>query len=546
LTSSRKKVQVFTRGRIFLQQLVVSTKQFINNRRITRLATDVARLASEGGNKKAPTIIFNASTRITGLSQNSAFSLLTSWSLRLAGQPVIHFVCTQGMTACILGTNRENVWCEPPCKRCTTQSHHLFSSGEIITFSYDEDRVLRAIIESLNIHQLAAFTHKGMPLGELVLPSIRWVLRRHHLFDDHNTKYLYRQFILSAWNVARHFEELVSRVHPGTVLVFNGMFYPEAIVRSVALKHAIRVITHEAGIQPFSGFFTEGEATAYPVAIPTSFKLSKSQEQRLDTYLAQRFEGKFSMADVQFWPSMDGLSEEMLVDIKRYQQLVPIFTNVIFDTSQPHSNILFPDMFTWLDSLLPVFKNFSKTLFVIRAHPDETRPGKSSQETVADWAIRRNIHTFKNVRFINPEQYVSSYDLIKKSKFILVYNSTIGLEASILGTPVLSAGRARFTQYPTVYFPKTSSAYQKKLDEFLKIKKLKPVPSHRIQARRFLYYQLFRTSLSFEKYLEPDGIWRGFVRLSDFQPDDLKAENSETMRILIEGIQSGKPFLYKE
>jgi hypothetical protein len=49
--------------------------------------------------------------------------------------------------------------------------------------------------------------------------------------------------------------------------------------------------------------------------------------------------------------------------------------------------------------------------------------------------------------------------------------------------------------------------------------------------------------LSFEKYLEPDSIWRGFVRLSDFQPDDLRVVNSETMRILIEGMQSGKPFL---
>ncbi len=47
---------------------------------------------------------------------------------------------------------------------------------------------------------------------------------------------------------------------------------------------------------------------------------------------------------------------------------------------------IFPDMFNWLDSLLDVFKKHPKTLFVIRAHPDETRPGKTSQETVADWA----------------------------------------------------------------------------------------------------------------------------------------------------------------
>jgi hypothetical protein len=546
LTSLRKKARLLTRGRIFFQQLVVNVRQFINDRRITRLASEAARISTGGGNHKAPIIIFNASTRITGLSQNAAFSLLTSWALKLAGQPTIQLVCTRGMTACVLGTSRENVWREPPCAKCMAQSRHLFSQSETCDFSYDEDRVLRASIESLNIQQLAAFSYKGVPLGELVLPSIRWVLRRYHLFDDHNTKYLYRQFILSAWNVSRRFEELLLRVQPGAVIVFNGMFFPEAVARTIALKHNIRVITHEAGIQPFSGFFTEGEATAYPVSIPTSFKLSKNQNQRLDDYLGQRFQGRFSMADVQFWPSMDGLSEETLADIKRYKQLVPIFTNVIFDTSQPHSNVLFTDMFTWLDSLLPVFKKNPKTLFVIRAHPDETRPGKSSQETVAEWAIHREITTYKNVRFINPEQYLSSYDLIKKSKFILIYNSTIGLEASILGKPVLSAGRARFTQYPTVYFPKTRAAYQKKLDEFLKIKTIKPLPSHQIQARRFLYYQLFRTSLPFEKYLEPDGIWRGFVRLSDFHADDLKVENSETMRILTEGVINGRPFLNKE
>ena len=236
----------------------------------------------------------------------------------------------------------------------------------------------------------------------------------------------------------------------------------------------------------------------------------------------------------------------LLEDIGRYPQLVPIFTNVIFDTSQPHSNLIYPDMFNWLDSLLPVIKKHPKTLFVIRAHPDEIRPGKASQETVADWVVRREITTYKNVRFISPEQHISSYDLIKKAKFILVYNSTIGLEASIMGLPVLSAGRARFTQYQTVYFPKTRNAYLKKLDEFLKAKKIKSLPAHRIQARRFLYYQLFRTSLSFDQFLEADGIWRGFVRLADININDLRAETSESMRILSEGISAGRPFLTRE
>jgi hypothetical protein len=219
---------------------------------------------------------------------------------------------------------------------------------------------------------------------------------------------------------------------------------------------------------------------------------------------------------------------------------------VIFDTSQPHSNVLFPDMFNWLDSLINVFKKHPKTLFVIRAHPDETRPGKTSQETVAEWVLHRNIQTLNNVRFIKPEEYLSSYDLIQRAKFIMVYNSTIGLEAAIMNVPVLSAGRARYTQYPTVFFPKTRQAYLKLAEKFITIRKIKKIPSHQVQARRFLYYQLFRTSLSFDRFLCQDGIWRGFVKMVNFIPGDLKPENSDTLQVVTEGILDKKPFLTNE
>ena len=45
--------------------------------------------------------------------------------------------------------------------------------------------------------------------------------------------------------------------------------------------------------------------------------------------------------------------------------------------------------------------------------------------------------------YIPPEEYLSSYELIQASKFIMVYNSTIGLEAAIMGAGVLCGGRSR-------------------------------------------------------------------------------------------------------
>ena len=72
------------------------------------------------------------------------------------------------------------------------------------------------------------------------------------------------------------------------MIVFNGQFFPEATARFIAQKRGIRVITHEVGLQPASAYFTDGEATAYPIHIPDEFELNNKQNKRLDDYLAKR------------------------------------------------------------------------------------------------------------------------------------------------------------------------------------------------------------------------------------------------------------------
>ena len=63
---------------------------------------------------------------------------------------------------------------------------------------------------------------------------------------------------------------------------------------------------------------------------------------------------------------------------------------------------------------------------------------KSSRETVEGWVASRAVDKEPNVVFVSPRETLSSYELIRRSKFVMVYNSTIGLEASILGAAVLS------------------------------------------------------------------------------------------------------------
>jgi capsule polysaccharide export protein KpsC/LpsZ len=240
---------------------------------------------------------------------------------------------------------------------------------------------------------------------------------------------------------------------------------------------------------------------------------------------------------------MKGLDEGFLKKAAGFKQIVPIFTNVIFDTSQPHANTVFEDMFDWLDLALDVIREHPETLFVIRAHPDELRVRKASRETVGGWVDANNVTRLPNVIFIPPNETLSSYDLIAKSKFVMVYNSTIGLEASIMGAAVLCAGKARFTQYPTVFFPQTVDEVRATMKKFLTAETINVPAEFKRNARRFLYYQLYRTSLPLGDFLEPS-VRVTQTRLKTFDLDDLL--KSKSMQVILDGLLKGGDFLLEE
>jgi len=540
-------------------RLSLSYAGWQNRLRIARLARQVAAHSLNSAKPLAdnrPVVLFNASTRLTGLSLNAAFQLLTGWGLRLAGVQVVHFVCQSGLQPCVLGTNRQEYTAAPPCASCLAQSRRLYAGAEVHGFGLKLDPQLSAALQNLSVDELGAFEYylpplgdqrSPIPLGRLVVPSIRWALRRHNLPDDEPTRYLLRQYILSAYNLAAQFAACLAQVQPQSALIFNGAMYPEATARWVARQMGVRSVAHEVGFQRFSTFFTEGEPTAYPIHIPDEFELSEAQNEQLDAYLEQRFQGKFSMAGIRFWPEMRGLDEALLQKITSFRQVVPVFTNVVYDTSQVHANVIFPHMFAWLELVTEVIRAHPETLFVIRAHPDEMRPGtkKLSNESVQDWVHSRGIHQWPNVVFVGPVEYLSSYELIQQAKFVIVYNSSIGLEATLMGVPVLCGGKARYTQYPTVYFPKSPGAFRRQADEFLQAESISVPTEYERNARRFLYYQLYRASIPMDEYLQT-GPRPGFVLLRDFSWRQLQPDSSVPMRVLVDGILEGKPFLMPE
>jgi hypothetical protein len=193
-------------------------------------------------------VFFNASTRIHTMSLNAAFGLIASWTVRMGGHEVEYWVCQRGLHPCVLGTDRRAPHAAPPCSPCLELSDALYPPAKVQHLTPDaaEADRLRRELERLPLETLATWEQDGLAFGELTLPSVRWILRRHRLPDTAEVRTLFAGYLASAAGMAQTFRRALAGRKPRALVVFNGIFYPEAVARRMANKRH-SVVTHEIG-----------------------------------------------------------------------------------------------------------------------------------------------------------------------------------------------------------------------------------------------------------------------------------------------------------
>ncbi len=451
-------------------------------------------------------VFFIASTSMKNIGFATLVDLLTSWSLRAAGHKVKFLICQKSLDLCVHGTNRDSKISPPPCNGCMNLRGELYPQSMAINIDASPEITapLQQRLKTKSWEQLRAFTHNSLNVGRICLSSLRWLERRNDLEPTKFQRHTLEKYIASAVGLAHSLDRQLDQLQPQVFVVFNGSFFPEAIARAIALKKGIRVVTHEGGHNTLSEFFSHGLATDYNIEMPKDFHLSASEEDELDQYLNQRFKGQFMMGGRPIWPSISSIPTELAAKIGKFQQIVPVFTNVVWDTSQLSANIFFEDMFCWLKATLQKARQNPNTLFIVRAHPDELRTGKASRQPLSEWLKKEGFLNITNIHFIAPNEYISSYELIRIAKFCIVYNSTIGMEVAMLGKRLLVGGRSRYHNkglYPDI---KSQMDYNRQLEQLLIDTEIHVSPEWKLNARRFFYYSIFKSSLDFSPFVSND------------------------------------------
>ncbi len=127
---------------------------------------------------------------------------------------------------------------------------------------------------------------------------------------------------------------------------------------------------------------------------------------------------------------------------------------------------LFKDQITGIKSILGKFRNNKQYHFYLRIHPN-----------LKD--VRYKFHTdlynlpneFDNITVIPAADSVDTYQLMDKSNKIIVFGSTMGIEASYWNKPVLLIGPSIYYYEDVCYTPQTAEELYNLLQEDLESKK---------------------------------------------------------------------------
>jgi len=366
-------------------------------------------------------------------------------ALRVRGADVHFITCGGGLERCDRTTTLEAP--PMPCRGCTkyvgdTLDAHGLSRHALS--GYWDDDASWPEIDEIPSAELIDVMANGYPLGRMVDIPVKWFLLSTKVQEDPIGAMTNRAFLRSGRRILQAMERMIEEIQPTTVLVVNGLFLFERIAREVCARRGIDVVNYERGFITDTLQFSRerlacfGEMGDEWNTVKTR-ELTEAEREQLYSYLDDRMHGRRAIE--RYWTDVRFDEVPRRLPGRR----VTLLTNLTWDSAVIGKEIAYPSIQAWLDATIDYFATRPDDELVIRIHPAEVRlAGKPTREPLFEYLQGRPEPLPSNVQIIGPDNPTSSYPLMQGSDAVCVFTSTTGLEAALLGRPVVVAGETHY------------------------------------------------------------------------------------------------------
>lgn len=438
----------------------------------------------------------------TGAWERGGLEHMLAFSLLLRGHEICGVQCDGGFPACSMGSLH---FPRPECEACFHRSNQLldiFQLGPYYSpigkFLSSEDKAFcDREIDYLPQSQFRNYTYKGIPVGKNAERDLPQHYFRVLPIDSPEEEGQIRKILkatlmytVSAFNAVEHFKPDRCVVTSGKTIAYGPFF-------EVCKKLGVPVMTWEENPNGQDAFVFKYNHYASEYHLDDAwneYKKAPYKEEERETairFYANNALGKLARRTFYNDPIRDRKTIQSQLNLDPSKKLLVMLTNLTWDTSCLGRDVAFDSMLDWIFKTLDYLKDKSDVQIVIRAHPAEKHcpDFMKSMELVPD-LIRQHYSTLpKNVRIVDGGSEINSHILCSLSDLITVYSTTVGLEMTMRGIPVVVCGQCHYSRRGFTYDIEEQKAYFNLLDKLCRSENLKL--SKEAQQLSFRYANFF-------------------------------------------------------
>jgi hypothetical protein len=192
----------------------------------------------------------------------------------------------------------------------------------------------------------------------------------------------------------------------------------------------------------------------------TLIKCKTTEKKKIKKVVKKIFFNKNSGIDFYGY-----LKNSRQADSNQFRSDALMLLNYRCDTAAMLRTRLFPNVQSWIFETAKWF-NKNKLKLLIRRHPCEKDPALRSND---NYDFLQKMKS-RYVEFVNYDNNINTYSLISKTKIVLPFTSTVGIESLYLGRPIILNAHAYYKNLSGAFNPKSQSDYFKLIKKTFKKK----------------------------------------------------------------------------
>jgi hypothetical protein len=292
------------------------------------------------------------------------------------------------------------------------------------------------------------------------------------LIDSDQDQAIYKLRLQRNRQAAASAYDLLVNGNYDVVIVPNGSILELGAVFRVATKLDIPVVTYEFGEQRGRIWLAQNDevmrqdTTELWQAVGT-IPLTSLERSEIEELFEARRGGRTWEHFNRKWQAVESEGAQRTrskLGLDYQRPIVLLCTNVVGDSLALNRQVFTSGMAEWLRKTVKLLENMPDYQLVVRVHPGEMLGAGHPSVDIIKTALPAQP---EHVVVVPPESPINSYDLIELAHLGLVYTTTIGLEMTMLGIPVIVAGETHYKGKGFTDDPGTWDEYKDTLKRLL-------------------------------------------------------------------------------